>query len=215
MESAAVTMCRFFFDELVDRQGARACALVRCYKTHPLGELPADLASFARGALQRQAVQVAESRVRCLTLLGTAGTEAAWNDRRLSAGHRAIPLATPAVVAQAPMIAQLLSSFGVDVSELVTEAPDVVRDRGGRSYGVFHVPEAVDSPYIPAQDFVRDHGIRSVVGCGGSLQSGNLFALILFSRVSVSAESADRFRTLALDLKSALFLYGDDETFES
>jgi hypothetical protein len=59
----------------------------------------------------------------------------------------------------------------------------------------------------PAQDFVARYGIRSVVGFGEVLPSGDLFSMILFARVPVSASSADRCRTLALDLKSCLLRY--------
>ena len=81
-------------------------------------------------------------------------------------------------------------------------------------YGVFHVPEAKGSPYIPAQDFVDRYGIRSVVGFGGVLPSGDLFSVILFARVPVTTAAADRFRTLALDLKSCLLRYSQSEIFE-
>jgi hypothetical protein len=53
-----------------------------------------------------------------------------------------------------------------------------------------------------------------VVGFGGSLASGDLFAVILFSRVTVSASVADRFRTLALDVKTLFFPYGDSAIFD-
>src|SRR4026207_4634 len=39
LESAAQRVCRFLYDELRTPEGARACALVRCYKTHPFADL--------------------------------------------------------------------------------------------------------------------------------------------------------------------------------
>jgi hypothetical protein len=86
--------------------------------------------------------------------------------------------------------------------------------REGKTYDVFYVPEADRSPYIPAQDFVRDYGVRSVVGFGGVLKSGEMFAVILFSRTPVPADSAQRFKTIALDVRSALFGFGNDAVFE-
>jgi len=112
------------------------------------------------------------------------------------------------------MIAQLIRQFGLDLSDVVQPAPDLVRSLQGKTYGVFHVPEAVGSPYIPAQkDFVLKFGIRSVVGFGGSLPSGDLFAVVLFARVAISSDTADRFRNLALDVKSGFFPYRDTEIF--
>jgi hypothetical protein len=211
MEDAAQAVCRALYDELVTPENAKACALVRCYKTHPYGKLEPELQAFARAVLKGHTIGPA---VRCLTLLGTVGDETAWNARRSSAGHQAIPLPSADIIEKAPMIAQLIRQFGLDLSDVVQPASDLVRGLQGKTYGVFHVPEAVGSPYIPAQkDFVVKFGIRSVVGFGGSLPSGDLFAVILFARVPVSSETADRFRNLALDVKSGFFPYRENEVF--
>jgi hypothetical protein len=210
VEDATRNVCRFLYDELVADSGERACALVRCYKTHLFSKLrPADR-EFARLAMNGA---TPSETMRCLTLLATAGDEAKWNDRRRSKGHRVIPLATAEMVSQAPMIAQLLKQFGLDIGVLVRPAGEIVKDLEGKTYGVFHVAEAAGSPYIPAQDdFVQRYKIRSVVGCGSTLH-GELYVLILFTKVPVTAASADRFRTIALDLKSALFPYDESLTF--
>ena len=213
MEEAAQRICQVLYEELVTSDSSRACALVRCYKTHPYGKLEPDLQSFANAVLQGQRPG---PTVRCLTLLGTAGDEPAWNSRRASAGHQAIPLPSVEIVEKAPMIAQLIRQFGLELTDIVQPTTDLVRSLAGKTYGVFHVPEAVGSPYIPAQkEFVLKFGIRSVVGFGGSLPSGDLFAVILFSRVPVSSETADRFRNLALDVKSGFFPYRERQIFSA
>jgi len=211
LEAAAERVCRVLYDELVASDGSRACALVRCYKTHPYGKLSPELQAFARAALKGVPIGNA---VRCLTLLATVGDEKAWNSRRTSAGHQAIPLPRAEIIEKAPMIAQLIRQFGLELSDVIQPTTDLVRSLAGKTYGVFHVPEAVGSPYIPAQqEFIHKFGIRSVVGFGGSLPSGDLFAVILFARVPVSAETADRFRNLALDVKSGFFPYRENEIF--
>lgn len=211
IEDAADQACRFLYDELVDAGGARACALIRFYKTHAFGKLkPADR-EFAR--LLMHGVEP-HAAMRCLTLMATIGEEAKWNDRRRSRGHRAIPLPAPEIVEKAPMIAQLIKQLGVDLGAIVKPSPDVIKDLEGKTYGVFHVSKAAGSPYIPAQDdFVLKYNIQSVVGCGGLLR-GDLFALILFAHVSVPTQTAERFRTIALDLKSALFNYEENQVFK-
>jgi hypothetical protein len=61
------------------------------------------------------------------------------------------------------------------------------------------------SPYVPAQrEFVIPYGVKSVVGFGGLLPTGDLFAVILFTRVDVPRESAELFKTLALSTKLAM-----------
>ncbi|HUR91828.1 MAG TPA: hypothetical protein VMY38_04065 [Gemmatimonadaceae bacterium] len=207
IEEAARAICEFFFDELVDPAGNPACALVRLYVTQPFARLDGDLQDFARRAAGDHAVR---ADTRCLTLLGTVGLEPEWNSRTTSRGHKAIPLLSAEVVEKAPMISQLIKAFGLQVSDVVGDST-VVRDLGGKTYGVFFVPDAANSPYIPAQDeFVGPYSIRSVIGCGGSVASGEMFALVLFTRVHMKPESAERFRALALDAKAALrgFLAG-------
>lgn len=216
MESAAGAVCRALYDELTDPDGGRATVLVRFYKTHPYGALPAELQRFAKRAFGAVAISPPEASMKCLTLLATVGDEPAWNDRRRSENHQAIPLPSAHIVERAPMIAQLIREFGIELSDLVSRSDDVVRSLGGKSYGVFHVEEAKGSPYIPAQaGFVDRYGIRSVLGFGGLLPMGDLFAVILFSRAHVPVEAAERFRTLALDLKSCLIPYGEAAVFEA
>jgi hypothetical protein len=212
MEEAAQRVCRALYDWLVAPDNSRACALVRCYKTHEYGKLEPELQAFARRLLGYPP----SPTTRCLTLLGTVGDEPAWNSRRKSVEHQAIPLPSAEMIEKAPMIAQLFREFGLELSDVAQPTTDLVRTLAGKTYGVFHVPDAVGSPYIPAQrDFVVKVGIRSVVGFGGSLPTGDLFAVILFARVPVSSETADRFRNIALDVKSGFFPYRENAIFSA
>ena len=211
LETAAQRVCRFFYDELHAPGVERACALVRCYKTHPFGLLEPDLQRFARemmGTLQPTA------DMKCLTLMATVGSTGSWNSRQLSRGHRAIPLPSPEIVAKAPMISQLIKELGVDISHVIKPSPDVVNELGGKRHGVFHVEHALGSPYIPAQEeFVVRHGIESVLGIGGMMATGDLFAVILFATVHVPASTAERFKALALDVKSAFSRFTEANVF--
>jgi len=220
MEAALRRICRYFYDELLDGE-TRACAMVRAYKTHAYAKLPPDLQLFANRSLQatgdagRAGAPKPGAAMRCLTLIATVGDESAWNDRHRSASHQAIPLPSPQIVERAPMIAQLIKEFGLDLSDIVHTTPGVMRGTARKTYGVFHVERALGSPYIPAQSqFVEAYGIQSVLGFGGSLEGGDLFAVILFSRAPVSADAADRFRTIALDVKSVVLPFGDEDIFE-
>lgn len=211
LEDAAQRFCNYYYDHLVDGDGNRACALVRCYVTHPFGLLPGELQQFARAAA---GAPVARD-TRCLTLAGTAGLEPEWNSRTNSRDHQTIPLVSPEMVENAPMIAQLIRAFGLNVSDVTGGGRSIVNDLDGKSYGVFYVPEARGSSYIPAQEeFIERYAIRSVVGSGGALASGELFAIVLFSRVVISPDAAERFRALALDAKAALLRYSTDEVFD-
>ena len=211
LEASAQRVCKFLYDELVDPEGQRQCALVRCYKTHAFGSLEPDLQSFARASM---GVENPRPAMKCLTLMATVGQSAAWNSRHLSRGHRAVPLPSPDIVDQAPMISQLIKEFGLELTSVLQPSPDVVRELAGKRHGVFHVENALGSPYIPAQqEFVVRFGIQSVVGFGGMLPLGDLFAVILFATVRVSPGSADRFKTLALDVKTGFARYSEANVF--
>ena len=203
MEETANRIVRYLYDHLVDpRRGQRACALVRAYKTHPFGDLDAELQAFARALLGDHPES---PDMNCLTLLASAGDKREWNSRTTSRGHGAIPLPSEQVVTQFPMISQLVNQFGIEISTVLKPAPGLMVDLGQRTYNVFYVPEAAGSPYIPAQaDFVKPLGIRSALGFGGMLPCGSLFAVILFSKTQIPSETADLFKTLALSVKIAV-----------
>jgi hypothetical protein len=74
--------------------------------------------------------------------------------------------------------------------------------------------DAVGNPYIPAQaEFVVKYRIASVVGFGGLLRSGEMFSVVLFSRARIPVSSAARFRTIALDVRSALFSFDESQVW--
>lgn len=218
LESAARALTRYFYEALgADGPDgpARACALVRCYKTHPFGSLPDDLQRAARGLLRPD--EQATPGMRCVSLLASAGDEPAWNSRHGAGGHAAIPLPTPESVARWPMIARIAHDFGLEAADLVEPSSTVARarPRRRRNYGVFHVEEALGSTVIPAQAaLVRRCGVKSVVGFGGALSTGDYFALVLYCRVHVTPDVAEQFRALALHVKSALFGFGERDVFD-
>jgi hypothetical protein len=216
LEAAGSAVCRMLYDDLRAADGARACALVRCYKTHPYGDLPADVQRFARRAFGAVAFSPPDPAMKCLTLLATAGDQPEWNDRARSRSHQAIPMPTPQIVERAPMIAQLIRELGFDIAQVIRPGRGVVRELAGRDYGVFFVQEAAGNPYIPAQDdFVAPYGIRSVLGFGGALPNGELMAIILFCRMRIEADVADRFRTLAHEAIGAFAGFPPERTFSA
>jgi len=210
LESAAQRVCRFLYDELRGSDTERACALVRCYKTHPFVSLEPELREYARKAMT---TGVPQPDMKCLTLMATVGQTASWNSRFLSLGHRTIPLPSADIVEKAPMISQLIKELGLELSSVLQPSKEVVKELAGKRHGVFHVENALGSPYIPAQEFVTQYGIKSVVGFGGMLATGDFFAVILFATVHVTASSADRFRTLSLDVKSSFSKFNDATAF--
>jgi hypothetical protein len=145
--------------------------------------------------------------VRCLTLLGTAGDDHAWNDRRNSRDHQAIALPSAQVVEQLPMVAQLITQLGLELTSVVRPDPTEARELSQRTYDVFHVADAPASPYVPAKDFVAANGIRSALGFGGMLYTGDFYAVVLFSKVAVDAAAAQMLKILALPVRVPLLAH--------
>lgn len=213
MEEAAGRITRFLYDELADGEGRqRACLLVRFYKTHPMQDLDPALRAFAQEISPGEAALPVTTR--CLTLLSTVGDEPAWCSRHASEGHRAIPLPSSEAVERLPMIAQLVRQLGIDIAAIVRPDPAIFVDSYQHTFNVFHVLEAAGCPYIPAQEsFVLPYGVRSVIGFGGLLPTGDLFAVILFARVAVSREVAELFKPLALAAKLSVLPFGNGPLF--
>ncbi|MBE9158265.1 hypothetical protein IQ265_15725 [Nodosilinea sp. LEGE 06152] len=212
MEETADRVVRYLYENFVDpRTGKPACALIRFFVTHPFGFLPAAVQESARGVLQGQYVP---SATKCLTLLATAGDEPQWNHRQGSTGHQGIPLLDQDFVHRAPMILQLIQQFGLEVSKVIETVPTLITDTPHRSFNVFYVPAALDSPYIPAQkQFVKPYGVQSVLGFGGLTPAGELFAVILFSKVPIPLETANRFRWLSAYVRIAIEGFDRASTF--
>ncbi len=213
MAEVADRTVRFLYDSFKDPEtGSSACALVRFFKTHPYQDLDDGLQDFAQGIL---GAAPESATMPCLTLLATAGDRPEWSELDQSQGHRAIPLSSEQMVEQSPMIAQLIKQLGLDVSIVLQPNPALLVDIEQRTFNVFHVPDALGSPYVPAQEqFVAPFGIQSVLGFGGMLPSGNLFATILFSKVKIPRSTAEMFKTLALNIKVAILPFAAQPLFK-
>lgn len=200
-EEGARRIADYLYESFVDDDGQPACALVRLFKTQLYEGLDDELKEVSR-AIEPDADNIRE--LRCLTLLASRGSHRDWNSRLTSAGHRAIPLASEAFIEQAPMIAQLFRQLGAKLSQVVRPDRSLLLDASETTFNVFHIAEAAGSPFIPAQDFVERNGVRSVIGFGGMQLTGDMYVAILFSRVPISAEVADLFKVLGLNMRIAL-----------
>ncbi len=187
MEEAANKIVGHLYDNVVDSEtGAKSCALVRLYKTHSYGELDPELRGFAQG------------------ILGHAP----------ESEHKAIPLPSEGFVSQIPMISRLVSQFGLDVNAVIRPDPSLLADLEKKEYNAFRVPEAVGSPYIPAQkEFVIPYGVQSVLGFGGMLSTGDLFAVILFAKIHIPRGTSEVAKSLAANVKEAVQPFAEGNVF--
>ena len=213
IETVAQRSVHYLYNNLVDPStGKPACALARFFKTHSYGELPQDLQSYATKSLEQ--IDTLSPTVKCLTLLATAGEHPDWNDRRTSQGHQVIPLTSAKGVQEIPMMAQLIRSFGLAINTVVAPDPTLLIELERKTFNVFFVSQAAGSEFIPIQtDFVDPFGVKSVIGFGGMLSSGNLFAIILFTKVSIPEATAQLFKTIPLNIKMAILSLDKTHTF--
>jgi signal transduction histidine kinase len=193
----AARLVHHLHQNMLAEDGRRAFALVRLFETRRFDQLEEKLAEY----ISSQSPDLMP-HTRCLSLLATAGDLEEWNHVASSADHRVIPLPSPMAVERLPMISQLIRQLGFQVGGILKPTPGILLRT---TMGVFHVPEARGSPYIPAQAaFVEPHQIRSAVGFGDVLADGRLFAVIMFSRVPVTGEVATLLSHLAHSTRMAL-----------
>jgi two-component system NtrC family sensor kinase len=209
-EDAAQKVVRYLYDDL---RGAteRSCILVRFFTLLPYRSLPSELRECAAA---KETLGALVEDTNCLTLLATVGDDPGWNSRHESQSHKCIPLVSESMIERFPMISQLIRQFGLSSSEFLRATPEIIKDVEQKNFGVFHVPQAAGSPFVPAQkDFVLPHGVASVLGLGGRLANGSLFAVILFTRVPVAEATAEMFRTVALNLKLGILDVSERSVF--
>src|SRR5688500_19146632 len=77
MRAAAETTTSYLYRECIDpATSAPACAMVRFYKTHAFAGLPGAEQLFARKLLPDT---MPSPRMKCLTMLASAGDQPEWN----------------------------------------------------------------------------------------------------------------------------------------
>lgn len=187
------------------------CVLARVYLTVPFKDLPARNQAFARNVVAAHPAQRAlRDDTVVLSLFGTWGREADWCDRRNSRGHLGIPLIDASFVSGIPMVARLFEELGVGNFEWsLSRGDELVRKLMGGFNGVFYVADAATARdqqgrfIIPAQDFVKQHGVRTVFGMGGAYLGGALAACIVFAGEHMPRAQAERFAGLVTPFKAA------------
>ena len=213
LESAADQVVRYLRSQFLDkRSGKSALPLVRLYLTQRTDHLEPSVRDFATAAGSDSRIG---ADVVCLTLLATAGEEEAWNDRRRSVGHKAIPLPSVEAVQRLPMVSRLFEQLGVDSRRVVKADRELPPELELRPYDVFYVADARDHPSVPAQaDFIIPYGIRSAIGFGGILPDGETFAVVAFSSVPIPEQAVDAFVAAALATKLALLPFVGGPVFD-
>ena len=201
MEEAAQRVVVYLREHLVDSTGQPACPLVRFYKTHRFAELEPELQKIAVDANGAPL----DADVRCLILLATAGQLPAWNDRRITAYDAAVPLTPAAMASKRPNVSGLIEALGLDPDFVMRPTARAALERHHQEYRVLHVADmTADTPFSAHRQFIEAFGVRSILGIGGVLPSGDMFAVALFSAVTIDERTADLLRSLSLSVKASI-----------
>lgn len=120
-----------------------------------------------------------------LCLMGTKGQKQAWNNRKLSQGHLGIPIISAEFLSSIPMMVNLLASIGVKIPNVADfKRLDVAQPF--QNQGAFVVEDAlkaIDSQnrkVIADQHFVRNYGVKSVIGFGNQHVVHETFSVAVF-----------------------------------
>ena len=214
MEASSQKIVNYIYQHFCDSQtGENTCALVRLFKTHPYGELEDSLQQSARCLMNGNSPA---ADMKCWTLLAAAGTEPQWNSRHTAAENIAIPLVSTQLVAQMPAISEIIRQFGLDIPTFLGIERERCLQLEAAVLNIFHVAEAKGSPFIAEQDsLIIPYQVKSVLGFGGLLRSGSLFAVLMFLKVKIPESRAELFKHLALSVKTALSLSEENIVFDS
>ncbi len=213
MEDASNLIIKYFYEHFINKEtGEKSCILVRFFKTHAYEKLTPELQEYVQDILGKN--KIADD-LKCLTLLATAGELPEWNSRYKSVGHKAIPLVNEDTIHRIPMISQLITQLGLNPGIVLQPDPDLLIDSEQKMYNVFYISNALGSPHIPSQaSFVMTFGVKSVIGFGGLLPSGDMFTILMFLKVVVPQTVMELIRPLALNVKTAVLPFDDGRVFK-
>ncbi len=200
LEQAAQKFIDSFYEEFEE-----SLVIARMFMSVPYANLPQFNQKFVTNLVEEKGVtSEMQYDTLVLSLLGTRGEEPDWNDRRKSKGHVGIPLVSTEFVEATPMLARLLSDFGLGLDWLKKPYDGWIIDRMGDIAGTFFVPDAKESvdskkrKIIPMQDFVEAYNVHTVFGIGGRymLGSNNIIAAIFFTKENFDKKIARSFQPL-------------------
>lgn len=116
--------------------------LLRCFLVGRLSVQPTGNQAIAREWMRRQEQPTQlPADTPTLALIGTAGTDPGWNDRKRSVGHMAIPLVSSRMIIRVPLVASLFEQLGVGLDWLSDPRPGAIGEVGQRAERQFFVDD--------------------------------------------------------------------------
>jgi hypothetical protein len=205
VQAAAQKFVEILFDEL-----SESAVLFRVFSTVALGALPARDQSFARElARERRSDEELDEKTTVVALLGTRGKRAGWNDRYNSERHLAVPLTRASFIKTIPMLARLMSDMGTGLDWVEKQGLHMVVRSVGQMARVLYVEDArkaVTSDgfmIVSDQDFVVQHGVKTVIALGGAYLDRTVVGIVLFTRELIPQDRVEKMLPLVHAFKTA------------
>jgi hypothetical protein len=193
-----------FVDRLYERC-SEAVVLLRLFITVRYDQLPQEDRLFVDGrGRATNTIHLIDAATPIFTLFGSRGLTPEWNDRRVSAHFRCIPLASSAFVASLSMLSRQFESVGLDPGLIdVWETAVVSTGRADQFRGRLYIRDAATDRdlqgrlIVPKQDFVKEYGVKSVFGFGSGYRNyPALVTLFAFTDKELAEDSLAPFTGL-------------------
>jgi hypothetical protein len=198
-----------FVDTLYE-QFEESTVLVRVFGTMAFRELPARDKKFVHElAASRECESELNDESTVVSLLGTRGKKPSWNDRYLSKKRLAIPFLKPSFIKTIPVVSVLAANAVTGVGWIEKQRAKILVTTVGQMARMVFVDDAATSltnegfKTIPAQNFVWDHEVKTVIGLGGAYLSGAFASIMIFTNETVAAELVKKFMPLVNTFKTA------------
>jgi hypothetical protein len=205
LQAASQKFVEILFDQL-----SESAVLFRVFATVAFGALPARDQSFARElARERQSKDELLEKTTVVTLLGTRGRRSGWNDRYHSERHLAVPMTKASFIKTIPMLARLMSDMGTGIDWVEKQGLHMVVKSMGQMARLLYVEDAgkavtADGYMIVSdQDFVVQHGVKTVLALGGAYLDRTVVGIVLFTRESIAQERVEKLLPLVHAFKIA------------
>jgi len=187
-----------FIDILYEELTASA-VLFRVFATVEFEKLPEKEKDFVLDlARVRGFLSELQPKTPVVTLLGSRGKRPQWNHRLRSERHLAIPLTSASFIKTIPMVSRLMGDMGTGLEWVQKQERNMILTSMGRMARVLYVEDALETrtgdgfDVIPDRSFVKENGVRTVLGLGGAYLNGTIVAVVLFTSERVQKDRVEK-----------------------
>ena len=142
--------------------------------------------------------------------------------RRKSERHLAVPLTQASFIQTIPMVARLMSDMETGIEWVEKQKTRIMVKSFGTMARVLYVEDAATTKtsdgfkLIPDQDFVKENGVKTVIGLGGAYLNRSVVMALLFTNESIPRRTAEKFMPVINTFKIATMKHvAEGRVFES